>query len=302
MSVPVRTILLIENDAEDARRIQDALLDDAPSSRRATYVVLHDTRLERGLERLATGDIDLVLLDLTLPDADGLEALARLREQSQNVPVVVLVAADDPAAEDQALQAGAQDVLSKLEIDARALRRSIRYAFERCQTQAELLRLSIIDSMTGLYNRRGFLTLGGQYLHRVNRSGGAYFAVTVNLDGLEDINETFGRASGDDAIRLAAEILKHTFRASDILARLDGDEFVVLVTDVRADAEQIIQRRLELWLEQANALPNRAYELTLRVGIARGDHEEDDGSLEALIARARHDRDAISAAQCDMRA
>ncbi|MDQ6828953.1 MAG: diguanylate cyclase response regulator [Gemmatimonadota bacterium] len=298
----MRSILMIENDADDARRIRDALLDDASSAGRAKYTVIHDTRLDRGLERLADGDVDLVLLDLTLADVSGVDALARLREQSHSIPVVVLTASDDASLEEQLLQAGAQDVLSKPEISPRSLRRAIRYALERQRTRDELLRLSIIDGMTGLYNRRGFLTVAGEYLHRVNRSGAAYFAVAVDVDGLAEITETYGRAAGDDAILLAAEILKHTFRASDILARVDSEQFVVLVTDVRGDAEAIIQRRIELWLEQANALPGRVHEIVLRVGIARGDHEEDDGSLEALIARARHDRDAVRGTQCEVRA
>ncbi|MEP6692346.1 MAG: GGDEF domain-containing response regulator [Gemmatimonadaceae bacterium] len=284
-----RRILLIEDNANDARLVREGLANIG-SVRGAplAFELSHETRLERGLERLAAGDIDLVLLDPSLPDSQGLDSLHRVRELTEQVPVVLLTGVDDDALGEGALEAGAQDFLPKAALDGRSLRRSIRYALERHELQQELLKLSIIDSTTGLYNRRGFLTLAEQYRRRAERAGLRYFAVYVDLDGVKEINDGCGRAAGDEAILEAAEILRRTFRASDILARLGGDEFVVLVTDVQGDAEPIIRRRLELWVEQANAIPGRLYAIALSAGIARGDADEDDGALDALIARADH--------------
>ena len=127
MSTKEIKVLLIEDDRKDARLIQ-TMLGDATD---IAFDVELFGRLSTGLERLAEGGIDLVLLDLTLPDSRGLRGLTKVRDENAEVPVIILTGFDDEGAALEALQRGAQDYLIKGQVDSDILSRSIRYAIER---------------------------------------------------------------------------------------------------------------------------------------------------------------------------
>src|SRR5229473_641807 len=99
---------------------------------------------------------------------------------------------------------------------------------ERKRAEAALQSLSLVDELTGLYNRRGFLAVTEQHLAAIRRNEKVPVVLYADLDGLKEINDSLGHHEGDRALVKAAEIFKDTFRSSDILARLGGDEFVVL--------------------------------------------------------------------------
>ena len=126
-------VLLIEDNPGDARLIQ-AILGEA----RAVFDLEWADHLAAGLELLGAGPMDLVLLDLGLPDSQGLETVARVRESAPRVPVVVLTGTDDNVLAMEALELGAQDYLIKGQVDTRLILRSIRHAFEGHQAAAWL--------------------------------------------------------------------------------------------------------------------------------------------------------------------
>ncbi len=134
-SQPFR-ILLIEDSREDARLFTEALAKEY----KTPFELKHAERLVSGLEYLSAGGIDLVLLDLHLPDSQGIATLVAVRERAPTVPIVVLTASDDEALALQALQKGAQDYLVKgyIQVYRNLLGRSIRYAVERKRTEEEL--------------------------------------------------------------------------------------------------------------------------------------------------------------------
>ncbi|MBI2911414.1 MAG: hybrid sensor histidine kinase/response regulator [Chloroflexi bacterium] len=132
-------ILVIEDNAGDARLIREMLRDAAGPPCRVESV----SRLAAGLQRLAEGPVDAVLLDLSLPDSQGLETFSRLQAREPHIPVVVLSGLDDETVAVRAVQEGAQDYLVKGRVDAHLLRRSLRYAVERqrmAEERAELER------------------------------------------------------------------------------------------------------------------------------------------------------------------
>ncbi len=138
MSVSRITILLIEDTPEDAQAMRDILAKETAPS----FEVRYADRLSRGLEELASGPIDVVLLDLQLPDSRGVGTLLALRRQSPTVPIVVLTASDDDALASQALQNGAQDYLVKgyAQVYPKLLVRSMRYAIDRSHADLEIRR------------------------------------------------------------------------------------------------------------------------------------------------------------------
>ncbi len=277
---PVK-ILLVEDNAGDARLIREALAED----RRAAYELTWVERLNQGIEKLNAGEFDLVLLDLALPDSRGLETLGRLRASAPAAPVVVLTGLDDEEAAYAAVRDGAQDYLVKGRLDGYSLVRSVRYARERARLLARLRELSSTDELTGLYNRRGFLMLAHQQLKIARRTQQGSVLFFADLDDMKRINDTYGHPEGDRALSEAAAVLRATFRDSDILSRIGGDEFVALSITASEQGVAGLRARLRRKLEEHNARPGRSYELKLSVGVVRFDPKR-DVSLEGLLAQA----------------
>lgn len=128
------TALLIEDNPGDVRLMQELLSEE----RTPGLVIETAENLAHGLERLHLGSFDVVLLDLGLPDSEGMDTLSGVREYAPETPVVVLTVQNDEVTAIRALQAGAQDYLVKGELDAKVLIRSIRYAVERLRLLIEL--------------------------------------------------------------------------------------------------------------------------------------------------------------------
>jgi diguanylate cyclase (GGDEF)-like protein len=161
----------------------------------------------------------------------------------------------------------------------------VAQAIERKRMEQEIVNLSLTDELTGLYNRRGFIVLAEQELklaYRFKRSISLYFC---DVDNLKTINDTLGHAQGDLALKEVSAILKGTFRAADIPARIGGDEFLVLAPDVSKGSEDILTNRLQNNLEKRNQKGDRPYHLTLSVGIARFDPETPH-TIDELISQA----------------
>jgi diguanylate cyclase (GGDEF)-like protein/PAS domain S-box-containing protein len=156
---------------------------------------------------------------------------------------------------------------------------------ERKLALEELQNLSLTDDLTGLYNRRGFLTLAEQQMKHVQRSDEHSILVFADIDGLKQINDRFGHQEGSNAIVKAAQILKETFRESDILARLGGDEFTVLATVASNDRTDAIKNRLQQKIRSFNAQHDLDYDLSMSIGIAQLDLQSKH-SIDDLIRRA----------------
>jgi len=130
--------------------------------------------------------------------------------------------------------------------------------------------LVLIDDLTGLYNRRGFLTFADQHMKLARRIGRDLLLVFLDLDGLKQINDSFGHPEGDRALVKTAQSLKGIFhRDSDIIARLGGDEFVVLTIDSFHKNAEIISAQLQEYLDNTSAQINCGYRLSFCIGMTR---------------------------------
>jgi PleD family two-component response regulator len=181
-------ILLIEDNARHAQLLQETMGDVVPAvSGSQPYQLSHVTGLAEGLEQLNENEFDIVLLDMSLPEAPGLDALVRIRERHEDIPIIALTARGRTSSP-QALQAGAQDFLQKGKTSGELLARAIRSAVHISNLQAALRSLSFIDGLTGLYNKRGFVTLAEPYIKRAQRQKGQFLIVSVDVSGLKQIN------------------------------------------------------------------------------------------------------------------
>ena len=150
------------------------------------------------------------------------------------------------------------------------------------QANAELENLSLVDDLTGLYNRRGFLALARHQSRLALRNGTNFSIAFLDLDGLKLINDTRGHQEGDLALMEAASLLKTCFRESDILARLGGDEFAVFVTET--DEKEMVARIHEK-TNARNAASERPFGLSFSMGIVTSGSEENH-AIEALLTKA----------------
>jgi len=158
---------------------------------------------------------------------------------------------------------------------------------ERKTFESTLQSISSTDDLTGLLNRRGFLSLAQQQLKMANRTKKGFLLFYADLDGLKKINDTFGHPEGDQALVETASVLKDIFRASDIIGRLGGDEFAVLMLEhtVKSDEDRTILIRINENIKARNARPGRRYTLSISTGMKLYD-PENPCSLDELISRA----------------
>lgn len=241
-------VLVVEDHADDAHAVQNALV----GSPRASYGIVHVERLAQAFDHLEWAPVDVVLLDLALPDSRGVPTYAALQRLHPDLPVVVIHGPDDERAALQAVNAGAQDSLDRDRLDGELLCRSIRYAIERQRLLREMRALALHDELTGLFNRRG-LTVAGETLVQVaRREHCGLAAVYVDLDQLKTVNDAHGHDAGDRLLWRFAQCMKESFRDSDVLGRIGGDEFcaLMLVHGAAGVAPALERLRANLDLEE----------------------------------------------------
>lgn len=149
----------------------------------------------------------------------------------------------------------------------------------------KLEQLALLDELTGLYNRRGFLLFAGQQLKAAERMNKVALLIFADLDGLKVINDKFGHHEGDAALKECAVLFRESSRGSDIIARLGGDEFAVLALCADLEGEEIIVSRIEQNIARMNAEAQRQYPFSVSFGVAQYDVSS-PCSIEELIDRA----------------
>jgi diguanylate cyclase (GGDEF)-like protein len=159
--------------------------------------------------------------------------------------------------------------------------------------------VSLLDELTGLFNRRGFVAQASRRLRRAAQEGRAASLFCLDLDGTKTINEQLGHTSGDRALQETATLLKQAFRETDLIGRLGGDEFAVLAMDIDAEHQADVFQRLLREMALVNGRPGRTWRISLGVGAAafeasRGPLVEDllavaDARLHALKQARRPD-------------
>ena len=149
----------------------------------------------------------------------------------------------------------------------------------------KLRNLSLADELTGLYNRRGFFTMAEPLLKLTDRHMNPVFLLYADLDNLKEINDVLGHHEGDQAIMDTAHVLKETFRGSDIVARMGGDEFVVITMAGKKQDDDIIVARFREHVVAHNEKNGRPYKLSISVGMSCLD-PENTRSIDELLKEA----------------
>jgi diguanylate cyclase (GGDEF)-like protein len=256
-------LLLIDDDSDMPALIK-GLLED-----REVFNLDWVGSLREGLARLKTTKPDVVLLDLHLPDSKGSNTFLKFKTDAPGVPVVVLTSLDDEKFALEAVRKGAQDYLVKGDVNGKRLAQVLRYAMARHQIHRTMAaRSSITDEVTGFYNRKGFLMLLSEQMKGMQRTGKGLMLFLSFLHGMSGITEEYGEEEKEQAAKMAAQILKESFRSSDILARVGPDRFVIIPGQDTHYYPKTIARRLDKNPKYYNAQFN-LYRLSLSIGSLR---------------------------------
>lgn len=270
--------VLVICDAQQYREIKIMLTDVL---RNTSFTLRWVSGLSEGLVTLGDRVFDAVLLVCASSRSHGVNDLVMIKSKQPDVPVVVIIESSDAAMATHAVRDGAQDVLVKREVTGNRLARSLLYAIERQQVIRKLQAASLFDDLTGLYNRRGFMNMAGHCLRVAERSKQGISLFYADLDNMKFINDNFGHQAGDQAIITTACLLKGIFRASDIIARIGGDEFVILALNTDAVFAEDILERISA-CEQRRRQP---YFIMLSVGFAYYDPDS-PSTIEELLVKA----------------
>jgi diguanylate cyclase (GGDEF)-like protein/PAS domain S-box-containing protein len=157
---------------------------------------------------------------------------------------------------------------------------------KRTQMEEALKSLALMDELTGLYNRRGFMALAERQLKVARRKGQTLMLLAADLDGLKQINDQHGHAVGDQALIAAATVLRQTYREADVVARLGGDEFTVFPLDASAESGPLLVERLAERLRAWNVVNQAPYLLSLSVGYSVVDPGDRSKTLEQALWEA----------------
>jgi diguanylate cyclase (GGDEF)-like protein len=281
MAVSSIRTLLIEDNPADARVIQEVLSESPEAAFDLEWV----DGLVEGLKELNAGLVDLVLLDLHLPESRGLDTFNAARASAPGVPIVVLTGLDDRELALKAVRSGAQDYLVKGQIERQALLRSMQYALVRHRLQHVEESSSWRDSLTSLYNRQGFLVLGEHLLSLADKYQHQVTLFYSDLVDLETINEVYGRESGDGALQTVAAALCETVHEAEFGARVGGHQFAFMCYSLFAPPERIVK---EEFVEALRAHSRRGlcpYLLTVNWGVSIYDPTK-PVALASLMRRA----------------
>ena len=258
-------VLHVEDDSHDAIFIAETL------SQSSSYhcQIDHCKSLAAAQKQLSCTNYDVVLLDLNLPDSQGLNTIDSIRELFPDQPIVVLSGSTSDHEAMEAVRLGAQDYLSKETVDPTQVSRVIHHAIDRKNHEKKLMNLAFYDPVCGIPNRNLFINNLTQAMSRCDRTKERIALMFLDLDKFKFINDKWGHDAGDAVLREAAVRINQCVRKQDVIARLGGDEFTVILEGIkdRRNAERIA-RKILAKLSQPYLVADDMAQCSASIGIS----------------------------------
>ncbi len=280
-------ILLVEDSPSDMLLLCTLLGQGSCTDR-----TCQATRLAEALALIPRDRPDLILLDLGLPDSQGIDGLRAVQRAAPEIPIIVITGHGDDALGLAALQAGAEDFVQKDRLTAGALDRILRFSRERHRRFHELGKRVTAqeyqvchDYLTGLPNRMLFTDRLQHAVAQARRERIRTAVIYLDLDGFKAVNDTMGHAAGDELLVQFASHAEELIRQSDTFARIGGDEFGIVLERVvnRAAAREMVET-LHDRMQEPIPIGGRACCIRFSAGVAL--FPEDGTSAEALLQAA----------------
>jgi diguanylate cyclase (GGDEF)-like protein len=274
-------ILFVEDNPGDARLLREMLDEAGPGA----FHLDHCKTLATCLAAAGRTSYSLVLLDLGLPDSQGLETFRRVFEQVKNTSIIVLSGLDDDQLAMAAVQEGADDYIFKRDLTSRLLVRSIRYAVERHALKQRAWFLATHDPLTGVYNRHYFNETIETEIARSRRYKHPTGFLMIDIDHFKDINDRLGHQTGDRVLTRVGEFLREQLRSVDWIVRYGGDEFLIVLPETDGGAKTVAERIQQAELPIEGAVGESAFSITLSVGASYWASGA-EGPIAAVLAEA----------------
>lgn len=230
MEKQVLKLLVIEDDSQDFILLKSFL----NKSQRSSYVITHTQHFQEAVDMMLTEEFDLILLDYFLDGHTGIDLLKHAKIVGLDTPVVVLTGSSNAQLDDTLMQLGAADFIPKDEISVGLLERSIRHAVDRKQVERQIAEMLKRDPLTGLGNRMLFEEHTKLALARAERNNTQLAIFFMDLDRFNSVNNSLGHHVGDLLLTVVGYRLLHSVRKSDVVARIGGDEFTLLLENVQS--------------------------------------------------------------------
>ena len=282
-------VLVLDDNEVDGAKVRATLEDDEDTVEDVITV-------DAANRLLRENRYDLVIVNLRLRDQDALRFCSQMRAQeaTRHTPILVVAEEDDTDRLAKGLDHGINDYLIK-PIDRQELLARTRTQIRRQRFQERLrdnyersLAMALTDSLTGLYNRRYLTTHMAALIDRLGDSGKPLAVLMFDIDYFKQINDTHGHGVGDDVLVELSRRVVHNVRSVDTVARLGGEEFLVLMPDTEEGLASTVAERLRASVAKepfrARGLDNEGLEITISVGVAMFDAERD--TVESVIKKA----------------
>jgi diguanylate cyclase (GGDEF)-like protein len=220
-------ILHVEDNLGDAHHVQSLMSQQEYSYK---YDMTQVATLKAAVDKLKEHpEYNTILLDVNLPDGNGIEHIQMFQELAPNIPIIILTQTKDDEMSRKALNAGAQEYMVKEHSNSYILQQVIQSSIFRKQIEIDLAKRAYYDDLTGLPNRPFFEESAKKMIQQSQRAGRKEALMFIDLNKFKEINDTYGHAAGNTVLKEVANRLKKALRNSDIVARYAGDEFVVYV-------------------------------------------------------------------------
>ncbi len=293
-------ILLIEDDADDVLLLEKLLFSKNGTG--PSFQIKWVQELKSAADYLIEHTVDVIVLDLSLPGSKGIETLTHLQKTMTDVPIVVLTALNDVDHGVKLIAHGAQDYLVKGQTDRMLFTRTILYAIERHRiylertklteqlkiANSQLEKLALLDPLTNLLNRRGLQDVLSREIEKLHRGEADLLALILDLDNFKTINDTLGHAVGDVALKEISVKLYECVRSTDFVARIGGDEFMVIMPNTRFAEGMLVAGKIRRAIS-GSPVPRsfeRKFNVTASLGMVAV--TPDVSGLQELIAKTHN--------------
>jgi two-component system cell cycle response regulator len=303
--------------ADDGRRGRILIVDDRASSAERLAQALsahHNVHVEpdahEALFKAAEDNIDVIAVSLGLSAYDGLRLCSQIRslERTRNLPILVIADIEDRQRVLRGLDLGVNDCLTRpvdrneLLARVRTQLRQKRYADSLREKVQQSIELALFDPLTGLNNRRFMENHLATMLDNARARRAPLTLMILDIDHFKQVNDTYGHDCGDEVLKAFADRLRGIIRGGDLLCRLGGEEFVIVMPGVNVQAATRIAERARLAIQQEHFVidaTGRAIPVTVSIGLAER-AENDAGSLyrradQALYRAKAEGRNRVSA-------
>lgn len=268
-----KATILVVDDTKENIHILLSLLEE--------YDVLVALSGQKALQMVEKNDIDIILLDIMMPEIDGYEVcnILKANPDTKNIPILFITAKTDEESIEKAYDVGGIDYVTK-PFKPKELLARLKTQLENQRLIKELDHLASRDTMTGIYNRRKFFELGTKLFNSTDN----IFATMIDIDKFKNINDQYGHPFGDVVIKSVTQNISNQILPDAIFARLGGEEFAILC---KADSIDEVHHKIESIRAIIENLEKTYEDKIVKFTISNGISQKQSGdTIDSLLKRA----------------